>query len=235
MRPLHELMLETMREERRRLASRRGFLKGGVKLAAGGTLALATFGMPGFSRLTVRAQDFDDDIDVLNYALTLEHLENAFYRDLGDQFDLGTDAFNQSIGDRIAAIGEHEAAHVETLIVTIETIGGTAVEEAEYDFGVTDAATFLATAAALENTGVSAFDGAGQFLESADLLTAAGTIVAVEARHASYLNLITGVLPFPAAFETPLTPEEVLEIAGPFIVTGEATPGADEGEATPEA
>jgi len=41
--------------------------------------------------------------------------------------------------------------------------------------------------------------------------------VAVEARHASYLNLITGEVPFPAAFETPLTAEEVLEIAGPFI------------------
>jgi hypothetical protein len=41
--------------------------------------------------------------------------------------------------------------------------------------------------------------------------------VAVEARHASYLNLITGEIPFPAAFETPLTTEEVLEIAGPFI------------------
>ena len=77
--------------------------------------------------------------------------------------------------------------------------------EATYDFGdaYTDADAFLATAAALENTGVSAYDGAGQFLADPELLTAAGSIVAVEARHASYLNLITGEVPFPAAFETP--------------------------------
>ena len=42
--------------------------------------------------------------------------------------------------------------------------------------------------------------------------------MAVEARHASYLNLLTGEIPFPAAFETPLTMDEVLEIAGPFLV-----------------
>ena len=51
------------------------------------------------------------------------------------------------------------------------------------------------------------------------MLFCAGGIVAVEARHASYLNLVTGESPFPAAFETPLTPDEVLEAAGPFIVT----------------
>ena len=77
--------------------------------------------------------------------------------------------------------------------------------------------TLLATAAALENTGVSAYDGAGQYIENLELLTAAGSIVAVEARHAAYINLITGELPFPAAFETTLTQDEVLEIAGPFI------------------
>ena len=78
---------------------------------------------------------------------------------------------------------------------------------------------FMMTAAALENTGVSAYDGAGQFISDPDLLTAAGSIVAVEARHASYLNLLNGEMPFPAAFETPLTMDEVLEIAGPFIVS----------------
>ena len=78
--------------------------------------------------------------------------------------------------------------------------------------------TFLATATVLENVGVSAYDGAGQFLENADLLSAAGSIVAVEARHASYFNLITGESPFPASFETPLTPDEVLEAATPFFV-----------------
>jgi hypothetical protein len=99
-------------------------------------------------------------------------------------------------------------------------MGGTPVEEATYDFGYgNDPQKFLATAAALENTGVTAYDGAGQYLKSADLLTAAGSIVAVEARHASYLNLITGEVPFPEGFEQAKSKDEILAVAGPFIVS----------------
>ena len=73
--------------------------------------------------------------------------------------------------------------------------------EATYYFGYTDANSFLMTAAALENTGVSAYDGAAQYLTDKGLLTAAGSIVAIEARHASYLNMVTGADPFPEGFE----------------------------------
>jgi len=222
MRALHDMMLDTVKEERARLTSRRGLLTGGAKLAAGGALAMMAIGAPALNRRSASAQEFESDVDVLNYALTLEHLEFAFYRDGIDQFDFGQDAFGNSINERLAEIRDHEGAHVETLTAVISDLGGEPVEEQTYDFGYTDAASFLATAAALENTGVSAYDGAGASIENPDLLTAAGTIVAVEARHASYLNLITGELPFPSAVETPLTPEEVLEIAGPFIVDADA-------------
>jgi len=227
MRQLHEIMLDAVAEERQRVTSRRQVLGGGAKIAAGSAIALAAVGAPAFGRLRAAAQDFADDVDVLNYALTLEHLESAFYRDGVPQFTFGADPFGNSIDTYLATIGEHEAAHVATLTQVITDLGGTPVEEQTYDFGYTDAATFLATAAALENTGVSAYDGAGASIENPDLLTAAGTIVAVEARHAAYLNLLNGEVPFPAAFETTLTPDEVLEIAGPFIVSADA--------ATPEA
>ena len=49
----------------------------------------------------------------------------------------------------------------------------------------------------LENTGVSAYDGAIAYIKAAKLQTAGATIATVEARHASYLNLINGDLPFP--------------------------------------
>ena len=171
------------------------------------------------SRLMALQTTFADDIEVLNYALTLEHLEAAFYQAAGD-YDLGTDAFGNDINEWATAIGAHETAHVDTLTQVITDLGGEPVAAATYDFGVTDAQSFLKTAAVLENVGVSAYDGAAQFIQDADLLTAAGSIVAVEARHASYLNLITGDSPFPAAFETPMTPDEVLAAAGPFIVSG---------------
>ncbi len=227
MRQLHEIMLDAVAEERQRLASRRQLLSGGAKVAAGGAFALAAVGAPAVGLLRAAAQEFTSDIDVLNYALTLEHLESAFYRDGVPQFSFGTDPFGNSIDAYLVAIGEHEAAHVTVLTQVITDLGGEPVVEASYDFGYTDAGTFLAVAQALENTGVSAYDGAGASIENPDLLTAAGTIVAVEARHASYLNLLNGEIPFPAAFETTLTPEEVLAIAGPFIVSADA--------ATPEA
>jgi hypothetical protein len=163
------------------------------------------------------AQEFASDVEVLNYALTLEHLEAAFY-ELAGEFEFGADPFGNAIAEYLTVIGEHEAAHVTTLTDVVTQLGGTPVARAQYDFGVTDAQSFLTTAATLENVGVAAYDGAGQFLQNAELLTAAGSIVAVEARHAAYLNLLTGTSPFPAAVETPMTPAEVLDAAGGFIV-----------------
>ncbi len=223
MRPLHERFLAEIAAERRRL-SRRGLLGGSAKLAGGGALALSLAGMPRLGRAqdeaTPEAVQFESDVDVLNFALTLEHLENAFYRDGIPLFaDLGTDGFGQSVLDNLAAIGSHEAAHVVTLTDVIASLGGTPVEEQAYDFedAYADEESFLATAMALENVGVGAYNGAGQFIEDTDLLTAAGTIVAVEARHASYLNLINDESPFPASFDEALSAAEVLEIAGPFF------------------
>jgi rubrerythrin len=217
----HERLLAEIAGERRRL-SRRGLLGGSLKLAGGAAVAMSLTTMPGpFSIRSLAAQELTSDVDVLNYALTLEHLEYAFYRDGVGLFTFGADGRGESIDTNFAAIRDHEGAHVETLTGVISDLGGEPVAEATYDFGdaYSDPMAFMMTAAALENTGVSAYDGAAQFITDPDLLTAAGSIVAVEARHASYLNLLTGELPFPAAFEKPLTMDEVLKIAGPFIAS----------------
>jgi len=222
----HETILAAVFEERDRVMSRRGLLGHSLRLAAGGALALGLAGAPVFDRLTALAQSFTGNIDVLNYALTLEHLEYAFYRDGIGKFQFGNGPFGHSIDTDLAAIRDHEQAHVATLTKVITQLGGTPVKEATYNFGYgSDPKKFLATAQALENTGVRAYDGAGASLKSTDLLTAAGTIVAVEARHASYLNLLNGQIPFPAPFEQPATRAEVLTIAGPFIVSS-GTPAA---------
>jgi rubrerythrin len=230
MRYSNDSLADAFMANARRNATRRGLLGGGVKLAGGGLLAVSLGAMPGIAR----AQDgatpaaggddapFASDVEVLNYALTLEHLENAFYRDgLPQVGDLGTDGFGFSVSEQLAAIGAHEAAHVEALTATISQLGGTPVEEAAYNFeeAVASPEAFLATAMALENTGVSAYNGAGQYISDPVLLQTAGTIVAVEARHASYLNLINNEAPFPAPVDEDLTPDEVLEIAGPFIAS----------------
>lgn len=220
MRQVHEQLLAAIVEERERIVSRRSVLTGGLKLGAAAALATTAFGSPALRRVgaLAAAQDFANDVEVLNYALTLEHLEYAFYRDGVGKFDLGSDPFGNAIATYAMAIRDHEKAHVDTLTKVIGDMGGTPVKEATYDFGYgSDPKKFLATAAALENTGVMAYDGAGRYLKSADLLTAAGSIVAVEARHASYLNLVTGAIPFPAGFEQAKSKSDILKVAGPFI------------------
>ncbi len=180
--------------------------------------------------------DVEDPIAVLNYALTLEHLENAFYRDGLEEFD--EDAFveagyDAAVRERLAEIGQHEQEHVDFLTQGIEDAGGEPVGEAEYAFAdaFADLATFLATAQVFENTGVSAYQGAAQYLIGSDeLLTAALNIHSVEARHAAYLNGLNLASPFPAATDTPLSPDEVVAAVTPFIAAEEA----EDAEATPE-
>ena len=195
---------------------------------SGRIITFASVGGAGLGRGVARAQDatpespFAAPVDVINYALTLEHIEAAFYRMGLEQFDAAAFmdlGYQEEVRDRIATIGEHESQHVDALTAVVGQLGGEPVEEAEYDFGYTTLEEFLATAAVLEGVGVAAYGGAAQFLiEEDDLLTAALTIHGNEARHAAYLNLMTGQNPFPESFEAPLSPDEVLEIATPFFV-----------------
>lgn len=163
-------------------------------------------------------------LDVLTYALTLEHLEHAFYRDGLARFsmaDFQAAGFSDDVYGSLGLIRDHERDHVNVITGVIESLGGEPVAEASYDFGYEDVRGFLGVAAALENTGVSAYQGAAaSLIEEDDLLTAALTIHGVEARHAAYLNGLTGESPFPEATNPTLTPDEVLAIAGPFIVGG---------------
>ena len=164
---------------------------------------------------------FETPVDVLNYALTLEHLEHAFYRDGLQEFsaeDFGAAGYAGNVYEWFGIIRDHEMEHVNVITQVITDLGGEPVAEATYDFGYTDLAGFVGVATALENTGVGAYQGAAQFLIDEDeLLTAALTIHGVEARHAAYLNGLTGESPFPDAVNPTLTPDEVLAIAGPFI------------------
>jgi len=155
------------------------------------------------------------DLDILNYALTLEQLEYAFYR---DGISLLADNTSDPIYPRLVEIRDHEQAHVKALTTAITQLGGTPVEECEYDFGYNnDPQAFLNVARVLENVGVSAYDGAAYEIKDQRLLTAAATIATVEARHASYLNNLLGVSPFPTAFDSPLDRRSVLGLASGFI------------------
>ena len=177
------------------------------------------------------------DLDILNYALTLENLEANFYTEGLKQFSpsdfargnfatgLGNpnDAFGDSVsGDAYSylyLIRSHEQTHVRTLTRTIQSLGGKPVAPCTYRFSYANVDEFLAIGKVLEDTGESAYAGAVKLIRNPALLTAAATIATVEARHASYLRLITGDSPFPNAFDPAKTMQEILTAAGQFIVS----------------
>jgi hypothetical protein len=175
------------------------------------------------------------DVDILNYALTLERLEANFYTEGLKRFaptDFTNSQFSQNLGNPNGLFGDsvtgdvfsylllirdHEQTHVQTLIRTITSLGGTPKPACTYNFTYNTIDDFLAIGKVLEDTGVSAYDGAVNLIKSPALVTAAATIATVEARHASYLRLITGDIPFPNAFDPARTMADVMAAAAGFI------------------
>lgn len=153
------------------------------------------------------------DIDILNFALTLEYLETAFYKHKAKAVGLGGEAKSLA-----ATIAEHEQLHVDALTKAIKTAGGTPVKKPTFAFPVSDQASFLKLAYTLENVGVGAYNGAGPSLRNKQYLAAAGSIVQVEARHAAAIGLLTGQSVTPdGGFDKALTKAQVLKAAGPLI------------------
>jgi hypothetical protein len=222
------------------VTSRRGLVLGST-VAATGVLALGLAGqagLPGFRRAA--AQDstpaalsggfFQDEVDVLNFALRLERLDSTLYRQGLETFteqDFLDAGYDQEARDNLARIVENEETQVAFLSETISALGGEPVGPEEYAFPYTTLAEFLALSQQVEDVGLDAYTGSAQFLiGNDDLLSAALAIHAVEARHLAYFRLLNGVAPAPDAFEAPLAPADVLAAVQPFLVGGVGTPAA---------
>ena len=227
----------TVRESLFGESSRRRFLATSALL---GTGALAGTALAAATTLNATGEHGGDggmddegpsDVDILNFARTLEFLEARFYREGLDTIGertlrcseplkmVGGSVRDDAYGE-LRVIQAHEEAHVDALGGTIEDLGGDPVAEPEFDFGTAteDPAEFLATAATLETTGVAAYAGAAPLIANAELIPPALGIHSVEARHSSFLNVLNGESGFPDAVDEALTMDEVLERAGPFIV-----------------
>jgi rubrerythrin len=196
-------------DSRARFLAKAGMFGGGL-LGSGALLGLAADGAQAATK---------GDISILNFALTLEYLEAAFYAEANR---MGALSGETKLFAKVVAA--HEATHVATLK---KVLGSAAVKSPKFNFrGTTESASkFRATAQTLEDTGVSAYKGQAPKIKSDAYLAAALAIHTVEARHAAWIREIRGVPPAPAAFDKPLTKKQVLSaVAGTrFIVAPRST------------
>jgi len=191
---------------------RSSFLMKGV-LAAGATYGAFAAG-PMLRKAFAQGGGSEGDIEILNFALTLEYLEAAFYEQAQKEADLSSE-----VADLAKLVGDHENEHVTGLTQAIEDLGGKPVEAPPVDFGdaFSSEEAFLQLGVTFEDTGVSAYNGAGPMIESKELLATAGAIVQIEGRHAAAIRFAAGEPPAPDAFDPTLTVDEVLKAVQPFV------------------
>ncbi|MGH3022781.1 MAG: ferritin-like domain-containing protein [Gaiellaceae bacterium] len=178
--------------------SRAGFLGA----LAGGLAATVALGRPS----TASAALAKSDVAILNYALTLEYLQDAFYTEAERKRALSGPAA------RLArVVGAVERAHVKALR---EVLGRKAVARPFFDFrGVTeDQDAFVRTAVAFEDLGTAAYKGQAHRIKSPEVLAAAVGIHSVEARHAAWIRYIAGATPAAEPFDEGKTKAETLAL-----------------------
>ena len=140
-------------------------------------------------------------VDSLQFALTLEYLEDEFY-DLALQSGVITDSTVEKVYKKIS---QHEQSHVDFLFKAITDAGVTPNAKPTFDFTADNTfdpftksnpnayAQLLALAQAFEDTGVRAYKGQAGNLQGSPYLTAGLQIHSVEARHAAEIRRIRGL------------------------------------------
>ena len=187
--------------------TRGAFLK---KLGIGlGTVAVGGAFAGAMPRLASAAVP-KSDVAILNFALTLEYLEAAFYA--GARANAGI--FKGDTRNFVDVVARHEATHVAFLK---KSLGSAAVKQPTFDFKGTNnqnQKTFEATAQLLEDTGVAAYAGQVGNIKTKSILAAAASIHSVEARHAAWMRHLRQVPPAPVAFDKPKTKAQILAAVG---------------------
>jgi hypothetical protein len=194
--------------------SRADLLRGA---AVGGTALLGALALPARSGAAT-----PNDVDILNYALTLEYIQASFYTETERIGALRTTAARRAA----RVLGGVERAHVRALR---KVLGKWAVKRPFFNFqGTTEAERpFLKTAVAFEDLAVAAYKGQAHLLQSRELLAAAVSIHSVEARHAAWMRHLFGIVPAKRAFDEPASKPEILKVVAStrFIASTPKTTG----------
>jgi hypothetical protein len=179
---------------------------------SGTTTTTASQGAGGGSSET--AQFGKGDVGILNYALTLEYLETAFYADVAK-----SGLFKGSDLATIRKFGGEEAQHVAALTAAVKQLGGKPAPKPKTEFPLKSARSVLELAGTVENLGAAAYLGQAANIRSPEVLASALAIHSVEGRHAAALNTLLGESIVPdGAFAKPADAKTVLKSVEPFIV-----------------
>jgi hypothetical protein len=155
------------------------------------------------------------DLGILNYALTLEYLETAFYKDV-----IKSGLFKGSDLATIKKFGSEEAQHVAALTAAVKQSGGTPAPMPKTKFPINSADQVLKLAASVEELGAAAYLGQVENIQSPAVLASALAIHSVEGRHSSALNTLLGQSITPdGAFAKPADANTVLKSVQPYIVS----------------
>ncbi|KAF8966499.1 ferritin-like domain-containing protein [Flammula alnicola] len=172
-----------------------------------------------------RAVDVTADVLVFQFADVLEQLEAGFYQQALAKFqdsDFVSAGFSSSqvAIQQFTTIQSDESTHSSVLQAALKANGATPITSCKFNFNsaLTDVATMAATARVVESVGVGAYLGGATLLNDPVLLDSAASILTVEARHQTILNVLSSTgTAIPSAFDIALTPSEVLALAGPFF------------------
>ncbi|HEY8624831.1 MAG TPA: ferritin-like domain-containing protein [Solirubrobacteraceae bacterium] len=188
---------------------RKGAIAGGTALSGGAMLgAIAAPALAAGSRPP--ASFGAGDVGILQFALTLEYLEAAFYNEATAHGAVKS----AQLRTFLRTVTKDENAHVAFLRKGLTAAGVKPVAKPKFNFhGTTrNEAKFAATALALENTGVHAYLGQAGNLQTPKYLLAAASIVTIEARHAGVIGLILGKAIAPSGpFDTGLPASAILK------------------------
>lgn len=160
------------------------------------------------------------DLDILQYALTLEHLENVFYKQGVSQMpesDFLAAGFSKEYYTNLLYVVTDEQDHVELLTSAIMATGATPVAACTYDFPFTDPMSFVALASVLEGVGTSAYLGGAGLITSKTYLGVAGSILVTESIHTSLQRFNLGEIAPANPYGTALGLNEVYTLAASFI------------------
>jgi rubrerythrin len=191
--------------------TRQSFVLRGA-LAAGAVYGLGAVGPYVGEAL---AQGGGGDVDILNFALTLEYLESTFYKEALSK----TKDLSGAAKKLVQTISENENEHVAALTKAVKDLGGKPAAVPKVDFGnaFSSQKSLLKLAQTFEDTGVSAYNGAAPMIKSKEVLASAGSIVQVEARHAAAIRELNGNPITDGGFDKPLKMAQVLKAVKPFV------------------